>query len=189
MRPELAVIDACCTINLLATGREVEIARSLGVTFLQSDRVSRETNFLWTPPDEENVRHRVPTSTDQLRAAGLLSIRAIDTDALTDSFVAAAGRIKDTDASCIALSGVLGIPLISDDAKQRRVATDLFPKVELVSTLEVVYDASLAMNWDDRTQIEVAVAMRWRGNFAAPRRDSHREWYISLLKRGGVEPP
>jgi predicted nucleic acid-binding protein len=189
MKRKLAVIDACCTINLLATGQEIAIVRSLGMTLLQTERVSREMHFLWTPPDEDYVRHKEAASTDDLRAAGLLTIRALDTEALIDSFVAAAERIKDNDASCIALAGVLGVPLISDDAKQRRVATDLFPGLELVSTLDIVHEAAIAMKWDDQARVEVAIALRWRGNFAAPRRDPRREWYISLLKRGRVEPP
>jgi hypothetical protein len=176
------VIDACCTLNLLATRREVEIVSALELRLLDTPMTSGEPMFLWSPPNEDGDRARLPVTTDDLRAAGRLTTRPLDTEAMVDAFVAAAVRIKDTDASCIALAGVLGVPLLSDDRKERRIATDMFPSIEIVSTLDVLHDASRALVWSDQELARVAATLRWGGNFAPPRSDPRADWYAALLR-------
>jgi len=189
MNKKLVVIDACCTLNLLATGRELDIVRSLGLLLLDTPQISREPMFLSTAPDEEGVRRKEARSTAALRAAGLLETRPLDTKELTDALVTCAARIKDTDASCIALAGVLKLPLITDDRKERRIATDVFPSIKLMSTLELIQAAAAASRWNDDDLVEVVYNLRWRGNFAPPKRDPREEWYSALLKQAGVPPP
>jgi hypothetical protein len=186
MDRRLVVIDACCTLNLLATGREIDLVDALGLLLLETTQVSREPMSLSTPPDEDGLRRKEPASPAALRAAGCLETRSLDTEALIDAFVACAARIKDTDASCIALAGVLEIPLITDDRKERRVAKDLFPRLDLVSTLDLVHDAAAALRWSDGELGRVASSLFWRGNFAPPKRDPRGEWYLTLLERAGL---
>jgi hypothetical protein len=185
----LVVIDACATLNLLATGREVDIVEALGIALLETDRVSREVFFLWTAPDEDGVRRKEPASKESLIERGLLEARMLDTDPLIDAFVTCAARIKDTDASCIALAGVLWSPLVTDDAKERKIALDVFPQIELLSTLDLVHDAAARLKWDDAQLTDVALALRWRGNFAPPKRDPRGPWFVNLLARAGVSCP
>ncbi len=175
------VIDTCCTLNLLATRREIEIVSTLDLRLLDAPITSGELIFLWSPPNEDGERTRHPVTTDALREAGRLTTRPLDTDALIDAFVLAAARIKDTDASCIALAGVLGVPLLSDDRKERRIATEMFPTIELVSTLDVLHDASRSLAWSDQELVRVAAELRWSGNFAPPRQDPRAAWYAALL--------
>ena len=68
------VIDACCMLNLLETGREVDIVRALGLLLLETPQVSREPVCLATAPDEDGVRRQEPASAESLRAAGLLPV-------------------------------------------------------------------------------------------------------------------
>jgi hypothetical protein len=176
------VVDACCTLNLIATRREVEIVGALGIRLLDTPKTAGEPMFLWSPPDQDGERTREPVTTVMLREAGHLTTRALDTDALVDAFVAAAALIKDTDASCIAVAGTLGLPLVTDDRKERRIATDLFPSIELVSTLDLLHDASGALGWEESELARVAIALRWGGNFAPPRQDPRAAWYAALLE-------
>jgi hypothetical protein len=178
------VIDACCTLNLLATRREVELTRTCKLDLIVSDRTHREALFLQAPPDEDGVRARMPASTERLRAAGLLQIRALDSPLLLGAFVKCAARLRDEDASCVALAGVLGLPLMTDDGKERRVALELFPELELVSTLAVLHEA--VRGWPDEELLPMAADLRWGGNFAPPRRDPLSSWYADLLDRAGV---
>ncbi len=76
-----------------------------------------------------------------------------------DAFVAAAGRIKDADASCVALAGVLRCPLITDDRKERRIAAEMFPGIELVSTLDLLHEASRRLGWSEQTKIRGLAGM------------------------------
>lgn len=180
--PRYLVIDACCTLNLLATRREIEIVRALGLFLLDTPQVSSEPVTLWTPPDVDGQRSKEPTSTEPLRRAGHLETRSLSGEALVDAFVSAAAQIKDTDASCIALAGVSKVPLMTDDRKERRVARDLFPSIELVSTLDVIAEAGRALDWSTAQLASVAADLRWRGNFAPPRRDPLSGWYEALLR-------
>jgi predicted nucleic acid-binding protein len=179
------VIDACCTLNLLATRKEIEIAEALHLLLLDTPQVSGEPLTLWTPPDADGQRTKEPTSTAPLRRAGHLETRPLEGDALVDAFVAVAALIKDTDASCIALAGVLRLPLLTDDRKERRIARELFPAIETVSTLDVIADAERALRWSTTDLATVAEDLRWRGNFAPPRNDPRSAWYEGLLQRSG----
>ena len=49
-----------------------------------------------------------------------------------------------------ALAGTLNVPLMSDDRKERRIAKDLFPNIELVSSLDILQDASRRLHWDEQ---------------------------------------
>jgi predicted nucleic acid-binding protein len=177
------VIDSCCTLNLLATRREIEIVRALKLHLLDTPQVRGEPLTLWTPPDADGLRSKEPTSSDPLRQAGYLDTRPLAGDELVDAFVAAATRIKDADASCIALAGVLKLPLMTDDRKERNVALDLFPTIDLISTLDVLADAAKALDWSSQELVKAAHDLRWRGNFAPPRKDPRGTWYEALLRR------
>lgn len=174
------MIDACCLINLLATGRETELTQALGWTWLMSAHTRAETLFLQTPPDEDGRRARVPADARGLGAAGLLSVRDLDAEWL-GAFVRCAEHLPDADASAVALAGALGLPLATDDPKERRVALELFPGLELHSTLGLLRRATAALGLDEATLVRLALDLRWRGNFLPPRRDPERAWYEALL--------
>lgn len=180
--PRQVVIDACCTLNLLATQRELAIVTALDLHLFDTPQVSGEPLMLWTPPDTDGQRFKEPTSTDALRAAGRLRTLVLADDNLLDAFVAAAALINDTDASCIAAAGVLGIPLVTDDRKERRIARELFPNVELISTLDIIAEADRTLSWSEVEAATIAHELRWRGNFAPPRNDPRSAWYDRLLQ-------
>jgi hypothetical protein len=154
-----------------------------------SDRASAEILLLSTPPDLDGHRGREPATCDRLMDAGRLSTRAMDSNALVDAFVEAATHLRDADASCVALAGVLAVPLLTDDAKERRVARQLFPSIELLTTLDLLHGAVESLGLADPEVLELVVNLRWRGNFAPPTKDPRREWYSDLLRRAGVAPP
>lgn len=180
------VIDACCTLNMLATRLELEIVQACDLSLLISDRAHGEALFLHSAPDDDGVRSKEPASTERLRTAGRFEIRSLDTDPLVDAFVECAAQLRDQDASCVALAGVLGLPLMTDDAKEQRVAREVFPKIEIVSTLAVVHDAVRNLGLSEDAQLHLAVDLRWRGNFAPPRKDPLSSWYADLLRKAGA---
>lgn len=179
-------IDACCVLNVLATRLELEIVQACDLSLLISDRAHGEALFLHTAPDDDGVRSKEPASTERLRAAGRLEIRSLDTDPLVDAFVECAAQLRDQDASCVALAGVLGLPLMTDDAKEQRVAREVFPRIEIVSTLAVLHDAVRNLGLSDDGQLRLAADLRWRGNFAPPRKDPLSSWYADLLRKAGA---
>jgi hypothetical protein len=182
----LVVIDACSMLNLLATRLELEIVRACDLQLVISAHAHGEALYLHAPPDADGARGKYPASTERLRAAGRLEVRPIGGDSLIDAFVACAALLRDEDASGVALAGVLGAPLVTDDAKERRVARQLFPRMVVVSTLELLHDAVLRLDLTEAALLRVASDLRWRGNFAPPRKDPRAAWYVELLRRAGV---
>jgi predicted PhzF superfamily epimerase YddE/YHI9 len=179
------VIDACCILNVLASRIEVDIVRANDLKLIISDRAHGETLFLHSPPDDDGLRLKRPASTKHLRAAGHLEIRALDTAALVDAFIECAAQLRDADASCVALAGVLDLPLVTDDGKEKRVAQAVFPKIEILSTLSILHDTARVLNLSDDDLLRLATNLRWGGNFAPPRRDPLASWYAGLLRRAG----
>jgi hypothetical protein len=184
--PRTVALDACCMLNLLATGRELELVRACDIALIISAQAHGEALFLHTPPDADGARSRQPASTEPLRASGRLQIRSLDTEPLITAFVACAAQLRDEDASCVALAGVLGLPLMTDDGKQRRIARAQFPRIELVSTLAVLDEAVRALALPEHELLGLVADLRWRGNFAPPRKDPLSPWYAELLRRAGV---
>lgn len=77
--------------------------------------------------------------------------------------------------------GILKLPLLTDDRKERTIARELFPSIELLSTLDVVADAEKALSWSAEELVVVAQNLRCCGNFAAPKNDPRGPWYERLL--------
>ena len=181
MNPKHVVADACTTLNLLATQHEVALLQALDWSLLAPTQVHGQTRYLSSPPDEDGHRARVPASLQALNEAGLLKTVELVSDTELGAFVEAAARIDDADAACIALAGFRNLPLLTDDKKERRIARELFPELTLVSTLDVVHDGAVALAWTDQMLVDVALSLRWRGNFAPPRGDPRAAWYTGLL--------
>lgn len=185
MNPKHLVADACTTLNLLATQHEVALLQALDWSLLAPTQVHGQTRYLSSPPDEDGHRARVPASLQALNEAGLLEIVELVGDTELGTFVEAAARIDDADAACIALAGVRNVPLLTDDKKERRIARDLFPELTLVSTLDLLHDGAVALGWADEKVVEVALSLRWRGDFVPPRGDPRAAWYAELLETVG----
>lgn len=183
------VIDACCALNLVATRREIEIVTGANLILVMSEMAHGEALFMSTPPDDEGFRTREAASTDSLRRAGMLNTRALDSDALVDAFVECATFIRDADASCVALAGVLELPLVTDDRKEQALARRIFPTIEIISTLDILHEALNALDFPEPDVLRIATDLRWRGNFAPPRKDPWSEWYSDILRRAGVSFP
>lgn len=175
------ITDACGLLNLLAMRREVEIANALDLHLVLPEQASRQVRYLWTPPDEDGECAVEPARVDALVEHERLKVRGLDDDPLIDAFMTAAARIDDADAACIALAGVLNCPLLTDDRKARRIAQEMFPTIQLVSSLSLLHEASRALRWSETELREVALDLFHRGNFGPPRADPLAGWYRALL--------
>lgn len=178
LRP--VVVDACGLLNLLATGREIDLVRAVSWTLIMTEFARGETLYLDSRPDAAGRRRRAPASTELLEQSGLFTVRMLDDDWI-HAFVQCAEQLPDSDASCVALAGTLGYPLLSDDSRISKVASQLYSSLELISTLDLVRNAANALALGRLDLVVLAQNLRWRGNFLPPRGSPHREWYASLL--------
>ena len=116
----------------------------------------------------------------RLEADGLLETRSIDGPVL-DAFVLCAEKLRDADAAGVALAGALGLPLASDDKRQRNVALELFPEMKLFSTLQLVRAAAERLKLDQSALCRVARGIRERASFLPPKSDPDGDWFLDLL--------
>jgi len=179
------VVDACCLLDLLATGREVELAVALDAALMVTPHAFGETQFLVGPPepdDEQQRPTRSPVDLAPLVSAERLSVHAFGEEAL-DAFTACAAHLRDADASSVALAATLGLPLSSDDGKVQKIARQLYPTLVVTSTLQIVREAVQRKGIVGDDLRDLLSNLRRRGNFAPPRRDPERAWFESVLGR------
>jgi predicted nucleic acid-binding protein len=183
MPTKQVVIDACSAINLMATERAIEFLRTLDWTLLVLPEVKQEAQRLRGPLDEEGQPTWLPTDWNPLEQAGLVTPQpsALLGDAFVEALVDAAAHLTDVDAAAVALAGTLGLPLLSDDGKVRKVFRMLYPALELHATLGLIRQVSNHLGLDPATVRSLLQALRWKARFAPPKTDPDREWYLSHL--------
>jgi hypothetical protein len=74
----------------------------------------------------------------------------------------------------------------SDDGKERRLAREQVPGIELLSPLGMLHEAVRTLAMPEDELLGLVTDLRWRGNFAPPRMDPLSAGYAELLRRLGV---
>ena len=172
------IIDACCLINLYATGKEKSIFEASG-GFYVSEQVQGEALRIRKIDDDDSTR-LVPKEIDLTDAitTGLIHPCQFDGQDDLDSFIQFARKLDDGEASCLAIARSRGWTVASDDRKARRIASE--NNIALVSTPELIRE------WVDVTsagESVVADVLRLIERFARfrPRRtDPLHDWWIGL---------
>jgi hypothetical protein len=169
--------DACFLLNLVATGRGKEILEGVDLRLVSHREVMSEALYLveW---DAEGRRLQAPVDLHAL--APLLESRDL-TAAGRGVLVAAAEYLTDRDARTVALAVQAGLPLATDDRRIRRIVALHFPELHLVSTLELLKDATERMKLSTAEVGDLLRRLRDRGNFAPPRDDPPSGWYSDAL--------
>jgi hypothetical protein len=186
--PTALVADACFLLNLLATERDAEIVRSLGLRLLSTPQAGAEVRYLAGPRDERGRPTRIPTDVRALVERGDLELVAVPGEA-ADVFVLCATQLRrDADSTSLALAAHGRLPLATDDRRIREVARAQFPTLELHTTLGVLRRFVEAARLTEAEAGHLAVAVATGGNFLPPRDDPDAAWYRGLLERWGQPP-
>lgn len=182
MTARILVVDACCLLNLLATGRELELAVALDATFLVTPQAHGETRYLCGPPDPDvdgQPPTQIPVELSPLMQAQRLEVHALS-EADAEAFIACASHLRDADASSVALAATRHVPLASDDGKVKKIARRLYPEMEVISTLQIIREAVEHVGIVGEPLKQLLQDLCTRGNFSPPRRDPARAWFEAL---------
>jgi hypothetical protein len=176
------LLDACCLINFLATGRLEDILRTLPCEFATSRFiVTNEVLSLKSSPVPGVPTKRESISSERLERLDCLTILEAASE---DEVAEAAWLAKELDggeASIYALAVTRGGAVATDDVRALRVLRRLAPEVPTVQTPELLYEwAHLARLSND--EIGKALwAVKQRAHFH-PRRDAPQfDWWSRHL--------
>jgi hypothetical protein len=179
-----AVIDACCLIDLLASGQAHAILRAAGFTWHLPLAVEGEVRYLRQHDTEKpGAIVRVPADLSGLVGTGALTRCDSGNEEERERYVHYAAHFRsDGEAICLALAERRGWTLATDDRKAIRVAGQ--------AGLVVVSCPQLVKTWADATKPaqatlkevlqNVQVLAQFRPNSSMP---SCSWWIKQLAKR------
>src|SRR6516162_5439305 len=149
-----AVIDACCLIDLLASGNADAILRAAAFNWRLPSAVGGEVTHV-RQYDPANPGHFLKVAVDlsPLIASGVLQVCAPIGQAEQDRFVHYATQFRsDGEAMCIALAEQRGWLLATDDRKAIRVARQ--------AGITVLSCPALVKLWADATKPNQATLLQ-----------------------------
>jgi len=140
-----AAIDACCLIDLLASGHAEAILRASAFTWRLPSAVRGEVQYLRQhDPTQPGQVVKVPADLSGLIASGVLTVCDPENQQELDLFTHYAAVFRsDGEAMCLAIAGQRAWVVATDDRKAIRVAQQ--------AGLSVVSCPALVKAWADVT--------------------------------------
>ena len=192
----LVLLDACCVINLLASGVAEEVLVTVPARFAVA-RIVVEDEVLFVGAVEDDApegNQAVPGARESAEPEpgrvdpapfieqGRLEVMEPTTDEAHETFVELALQLDDGEA----MTGILAIhrsaEVATDDRKAIRVLHGRSPPVPLRRT------SSLLRTWVRRANVpqervrEVLRRIQRRASFSPPVDDPEREWWRKMVK-------
>lgn len=172
------IIDACCLINLYASGQEASILHACG-GFSVSDEVRDEA--LWIRRVDEDDPTRLVSQeidlADAIAAGHIRKCRLEEQDELS-AFVRFAMELDDGEASCMAIAESRRWTLATDDRKTRRIALE--NGIALTSTPELIQKWVDATSPSEATAVDLLRRIEPFARFRPRRADPLHGWWIGL---------
>jgi hypothetical protein len=133
------VLDACCLINLYATGRCPEILANLPYTFTAARAGLEEANYL-VRELEDGTYERLEIDWNPLIQGKLVAVLELETEAEQKLFVDLSVRLDDGEAATLALAIQRGYAVATDEKKAVKLLKNEFPTCTVTSTLSLLKD-------------------------------------------------
>jgi len=176
------IVDACCLINLFASGRQSEVIQAFGGDFYVPQRVCNEALSIRRPDpmDDASLVSEPIDLTDALRK-DLIRLCRVEGVEENELFIGFAMELDDGEAACLAVAKMRGWAVATDDKKAIRLANA--HSVPVITTPELMH------HWAEETQANagvVAQALRNIESFARFRPGnsaSHYRWWTGVVAR------
>jgi hypothetical protein len=149
-----ADIDACCLIDLLASGHAEAILKACGYSWHLPVAVQSEVRYIRRPdPDHADKIVLVEVDLNPFLKSGALSLCQPDNDQEMDRFTQYATQFRsDGEAMCVALAESRDWTIATDDRKAIRIAQQ--------AGLHVVSCPQMVKKWTDLTNPSTAILAR-----------------------------
>ena len=175
------ILDACCVINLYATGRMAEIMDALPQAVFVSDYVKdREALAIYESTDDTALQERRKETIDiePLMQSGSLSSIALDCDKEGELFVRLAERIDDGEAHTGAIAISRDWSVATDDGKAIKVLTQMSPRIQIVQTPDII------KFWAEHTRAGIELVrqtllnIELRANYLPSKKHPLKKWWV-----------
>ena len=147
------VVDACCMLNLIASGHyfsKDEPSSNQPHQLSVPDVVVAELLFVYQPdPDDSEKLLKAPAGVQELIDEGVLSSCSLHSGDESDLFVRLAVRLDDGEAACLAIAKHRSLTLATDDRVARRISNEL--SVDVLGTPELV------RSWAEHCDVSPAI--------------------------------
>jgi len=175
------VIDACCLINLCATGYVPEVLRSWGGRWYVPTAVLAETLYLRMETEDGTIAPQQLVLTDLVDQAVLISCTMEKAEEI-GLYVDLATSLDDGEAMALAIAKARGWVLSTDDRKAQRIAGEL--GVALVTTPEILRRWVSKSSPTDQQIREAINRIEQRARFVPRTTDPLFDWWSAA--RGEV---
>lgn len=194
---DLVLLDACCVINLFATGRAEEILGALPYRYAVARYVAEEEVLeidteaqAESAETDESVRMSLRSSIRVLVENGSLELLDVASPEEHRQLVRFAVHLDDGEAHTFALAFVRAARVATDDKKAIRVFREAWTASEgprddsdpCISTSELLFQWADAREIEDSDLARVVRAIARRASFLPPRNDPHAERWLKLLR-------
>jgi len=178
---EIALLDACCLINLYATRIIERVLGAVPYQFAIVDIVTGESLFVRRGGTGDDAGERDAIPLHALLSQGVLREVTSSSPQEVSLFVQLAAQVDDGEAMTCAIAIRRGHAVATDDRKTLRVLRQHHPEVQILTT------ASIIKSWTDAEQPssnEIAAvlrAIRERARFMPSRDDPLHAWWSAFL--------
>lgn len=172
------IIDACCFINLYATG---DLKEFLGaVQWLWSiPRVALAESLYIRVVDSDGNRHRELIRTEDYVRSGLLAVVDVNDESELELYVRLARDLGDGEAMALAIAKLRSWTLATDDRKAKRIAADL--DVRVITTPELMEEWARVGGLPASRIGALLRSIESQARFKPARNAPGYEWWIELV--------
>jgi hypothetical protein len=180
-----AVIDACCLIDLLASGHAEAVLRAAGFDWHLPAAVQSEVRYVRQhDPDQSGQTVLVAVDLNSLISSGVLCVCRPNDDRELDRFTQYAAIFRsDGEAMCMAVAERRGWIVATDDRKAIRVGRE--------AGLTVVSSPQLVKMWADKARptatalLEALKDIEFLAQFRPNPSMPEYQWWIDRLRKAG----
>jgi hypothetical protein len=177
----LLLLDACCIINLFATGYFEEILHRLPCEFAASRLIARNEVLRLSAAAGAQLESQAipPARLGGSKEIGILDLRDEEEIAW---FVRFAADLDDGEASVCALAVMRGGAVASDDRKVLGLLRRITPQVPTIQTPELLWEWARLSQVPDDLIGTVLRSVRDRARFVPRRSAPHFAWWAQFLR-------
>lgn len=191
---DLVLLDACCLINLFATGHAEEILEALSHRFAVA-RYVLEAEMLEIGAEGDDAdspaeagRVSLHPRLAELVERGILERLDVATEEEKTELVRFAAELDDGEAHTCALALVRGARVATDDKKAIRVVRVAWrsrgqEEEPVLRTSDLLFSWAQARGIGETYLVRIVRIVARRASFFPPRDDPHFERWMELLQR------